>query len=527
MAAIESSASVGFLGFMKKLQKWVMPVLLVVMLACFVPLPRSASANDGDGDASWIAQAVEKVKKAIEKVSWLKTLFSWISTIFDLLNKMLDLIDNTWNAVGKVINAGQEAVLNGKVEIAQARSDNKTKDTETKSMAQTVAKNPDPMALQMLLCNMIILRVLELQMSEFANQIARIVQTGLPLDDMGAGANGDTQYDFENYSGVCGESPIPNAPPTGSRVDGYTETCVPGNTGAGGEIEDMHQMGLVLGRRLPLTVPTFEPQTIDSTGQNYLIAAVDPTRGSQQRWAVAAFGYLRNFAGRKPTPPNNVKAETRAGRRVIAQYNHCTTLRNGFTWPASLRLGALSRPDCANDDFSALCQSAQAACSAAQKGGVDVPDSFDNCQAGLSLVEIEELSRIVCLATARSREVMMENKTIDKFQQATEASDFCAGVVDSWTAQRKAEDDLFQRAGMLSSQLQTCWGNYSKAFMALPKSAFKEPPKDDPNPRKLVRVRPSLRSVNGPKVIQIKARRDLDAGEAVYADDLLVPASAP
>lgn len=523
-----------------RFRTFMLPFAFLLMFLGVLAAPTPVYADNMDGDVPWITQIINNVKQQLEEISWIKDIFGVISDINDLLNKFLNKINDSWNNVGKVLSAGQQAQVETKTRLAQAEITTQTENKMTKTDANLAANGAKaskstapaggsllgggpngtiPPVDNQILCNTIIARQLEMIMTSFADMVSGMVAEGIDLQDRGPGGDGTGPSHVANEKKtVCGQMGD-GGPATRHSIDNDDPSCTGQQMGGGApSLQDAHITPP--DRSTPLRVPPMQQYTVN--GVTALVPVPDDDIAEMR--FLAARNYCAEVAGPRVSPPYANKMSTPEGMAVMAQFDHCESLRSVFVKQCTDRIGMLSRPDCSNPDFSDICKTAVAACSAAQASGVELPPSFNNCNDGLSLYEAEYISHAICLSGDRAAGVTGAG---DRYSTATKQNDICAQMTAAWKKQLALEDANFNRAMADLNKLPNCWAKATGSFMTLIKSSDASDKMDVGEKAQKTRLQTVPDRTEKAAVVQAKAQKDLSDGDAVYADELLIKASAP
>jgi hypothetical protein len=432
-------------------RRWIMAPLLVMtlVLGVLAGAPKPAYANNYNGDVPIITQIVEDIKKAIEQIEWLKTIFEWTKKIWSLLDEMLDTIDNSINAVGKVINAGQEALLSGEAEIADALSDNNTKDMMTASLTPSVIAHTPPPSDEDKLhhCLSIIANRSGLLYQEHINSMASGLTKAWVLYGRGQGMNllGE-QYDTDDYNTRCGKN-MSGDPVTVHPVQGSTDCVGSGDLDTGHGDGDIN-IGMWEGMAMVV------PQMSSTTGPGGVSATIPKATNELERTWIAARNSVYEAAGRHPSPPWGKQITSAIGRRRTANWNHCMAPASGFVHQMFEHMLYYSRFN--QNDAPELYASSKAKCEMIrdQIFGGTLPDKYNNCTYGLSEAEDDYLTLYMCAGPKRAVAAAGAGAT---FPEIMKASDQCGARITAWKTNVAERRAAMQNAMAGLTQLEPCW----------------------------------------------------------------------
>jgi|GEM_PF-1878803 len=356
--------------------------------------------------------------------------------------------------------AAKIGLVKAEVKLGNAVVDAKVKDvlleTETKITTDTTA----PQETEQFLCNKITACQGPVVMDEFARLVSKMVLEGLSMRYRGAGEDGNgPSYAYDDYSHHCGGNAA--GVNYGTQSGDYGEDCKastdsPLTSNANSDISASS-----IDLQAVLQVPTMVSKTYTTASGTVTLNVPDVNQGStseedvaeKNAW-IAAVEYCAKIAGPRPTPPAGSEMDTPDGRTKANQWRHCAGMQDEFLKVCADRIGMLSRPDCADDNFKNICEASLHSCNAARDAQADLPQSFRNCAAGASLYQSEYLCNTMCESSRQHQAMSLAGAGHD-LQLADQA--LCQTSSNVWKRKVAFEDQVFIESVASMESINECW----------------------------------------------------------------------
>jgi hypothetical protein len=448
MSSIFSGRQDGKQGWFRR---WFLtPLMIFCFVVALASAPMSARANDSNGDVPIITQLITQIKQGLEQISWLKDIFDFINQINSLLNTFLDKINNSINNVGKVLSTGQQAQIEAAARLTNEKIRTETLNSQTAVMAEVAAAHtPPPTSTHA--CKSIIANQLPLMYEDFVNDLARSIGVGIGLrSPRGPGAGNGVQYTAIERKEQCAQNgngagktdhPIDNGPCPGT-------TDANGVAGFSTNIAYWATMSMNLP---PLTQKTIQVGSAPSITVNQpVVSASGPEAVLQQRW-MGARDLCYQAAGYRPPPPSGAQLTTPNGMTSMAAFDNCAAKESAANYQCGYYVARLTRPS----KDSSLFSLSQKACQILQQTqGVTLPTGFDNCQYGLSQLELELANLMLCASQEHATSAVQGGAS---YPEAMYLSDACAARYIAWQNEKAAIYGNLMNAMELYQGARECW----------------------------------------------------------------------
>lgn len=296
-------------------------------------------------------------------------------------------------------------------------------------------KQADPLASDQFLCNMLVARQAVPAGQEFADMVTLIIARGLD-EGLLAQGNGPLAAAYD-YKQNCEDR-------TGNPIDGASEKCAAPSAHPGTGTADFHMSYDTLSRDRVYTLPPAKlvDYTANGVTRKVLQFVPDPQDESQRRWLMAA-QYCKTLAGPDPSGPQGQDVKKPKGLSENRQMHECRAKRMELMTKCAARLAKLTRPDCSNKDYDGFCQLAVDACAAAKDAQLNLGSAYQNCQNGLSLYQLENVSVRLCGSTRRLQSARLQG--VSEPETVAVLAE-CKRLKQSWEEQLDIEEQSLRKA---------------------------------------------------------------------------------
>lgn len=431
------------------------------------PICPGDQVNDPALTAAEVKDTLQKVKDSAAKVAELSGIgkvWNALSPLFkEGFGKFMDKMD--LQTAVRVASTNAQMRVNLKLHDDEINAAHAQKDIE--AQANRAGNHPVQEMKKNLLCSTITARQMILVMEQFAQLVSQYVMAGFVRDRAGDGVYAAARYRGMRY-GLLNK----NDPATGNGIDGVPE-LFRGKTNvqlAPGLLFSFPDASLSAGtldataqasNRIVMTLPKINPEKMKLSETEEIAVSVPIAENGnyqQQLW-IAARDYCYNLMGATPLPPMGEAADVPAGISRSSRDATCYTAQRAFLQVCADRLASLTRPNCKEDVFKPFCEASKIVCQAGIGNGMALPESYENCEKGLSLVETKLIAINMCATEARHTGALASNST--QVYQLLDGTFACDRLQAKWVEEQKKDKKRFNEAVRGMQRIPSCWSGHS------------------------------------------------------------------
>jgi len=398
-------------------------------------VPTNDKASNIKNASGW-AEEFENWKK---QGSLLAKIITGITDFIDLIKDKYDEIFGEQSTTTAAELMAKEADIKADVKIADAAIDK----AYARALKRAVmnAKSRHIHSRTQILCKDILVHQLVTTTEDHERAVARMAASAIENMYRGPKEDGNgPQYARDNYQDRCDMK-------FASPVD-YPDECVDTSTKGtdGRKIQDADLNFCTLTGGQVLEMPDTKAGGTEGT------SALDP-QNTEQRFWIAGLYYCFNLAGPRPSPPYGDQISTPRGAVVKAQWDSCAAKQSALMKPCLELLAYHTRP---NAKETEVIEEQKTKCLAADRAGIELPESFEKCEKGLSPYQAEYLAQAMCKSTqyyisqklAGAKDYLLSSTSLE-----------CSMSWDLWKENAMKKQIAVAKSidGLLG--LANCWGN--------------------------------------------------------------------
>ncbi|MCL2468728.1 MAG: hypothetical protein FWF24_00630 [Alphaproteobacteria bacterium] len=224
----------------------------------------------------------------------------------------------------------------------------------------------------------------------------------------------------------------------------------------GGADSPMADADITMPRNEKLCIPLMQRGTWVNEVSGVSLEVIGPKTPAPsnlcERRYLAAWDWLTNLAGSRPTPLSGQLLQTDEGNRQRGMYVHCLAMENTLLQQCSRVIAFQTRPNKADPSTEGLIKLQQNFCKLMD--GTLSLEPYDNCENGLSLHEINRIAGESCKSMAYA---VGQKHDGARNHDVMESSDMCSLA---WRVAQMYEDDIYATCMTAMDALdgiKSCW----------------------------------------------------------------------